>query len=87
MARADDPKLPEAAGAAEMAEMLQLSPRRLQQLATEGIIPKISRGRYELAPVVQAYINYLRERTLPGEMNAVLLDEALAQLRAVLVSR
>ena len=82
-----DPKLPEAAGAAEMVEMLLLTPRRLQQLATEGIIPKAARGRYELAPVIQAYINYLRERTLPGEMNVVSLGEALAQLRAVLISR
>ena len=59
-----------------MAKLLQITPRRLQQLVTEGVIPKVSRGRYELAPVVQAYINYLRERTLPGMMNVVSLDEA-----------
>jgi len=62
--------------AATMAKLLQITPRRLQQLVSEGVIPKISRGRYELAPVVQAYINYLRERTLPGMMNVVSLDEA-----------
>ena len=62
--------------AAKMAKLLQITPRRLQQLVSEGVIPKISRGRYELAPVVQGYIGYLRDRTLPGIMNVVSLDEA-----------
>ena len=62
--------------AATMAKLLMLTPRRLQQLATEGIIPKVERGRYELAPVVQAYIHYLRERAVPGAMNVVSIDEA-----------
>ena len=62
--------------AATMAKLLLLTPRRLQQLVTEGVIPKVERGRYELAPVVQAYIQYLRERSVPGQMNVVSLDEA-----------
>ena len=62
--------------AATMAKLLMLTPRRLQQLATEGIIPKVERGRYELAPVIQAYIHYLRERAVPGAMNVVSIDEA-----------
>ena len=62
--------------AATMAKLLLLTPRRLQQLVTEGVVPKVERGRYELAPVIQAYIHYLRERTLPGMMNIVSLDEA-----------
>ena len=62
--------------AATMAKLLLLTPRRLQQLVTEGVVPKVERGRYELAPVIQAYIHYLRERTLPGMMNVVSLDEA-----------
>ena len=62
--------------AATMAKLLLLTPRRLQQLVTEGVVPKVERGRYELAPVIQAYIHYLRERTLPGTMNVVSLDEA-----------
>ena len=45
-----------------MAKLLLLTPRRLQQLVTEGVVPKVERGRYELAPVIQAYIHYLRER-------------------------
>ncbi len=62
--------------AATMAKLLLLTPRRLQQLVTEGVVPKVERGRYELAPVIQAYIHYLRERTLPDMMNVVSLDEA-----------
>ncbi len=62
--------------AATMAKLLLLTPRRLQQLVTEGVVPKVERGRYELAPVIQAYIHYLRERTLPGMMNVVSLEEA-----------
>ena len=62
--------------AATMAKLLLLTPHRLQQLVTEGVVPKVERGRYELAPVIQAYIHYLRERTLPGMMNVVSLDEA-----------
>ena len=62
--------------AATMAKLLLLTPRRLQQLVTEGVVPKVERGRYELAPVIQAYIHYLRERTLPGTINVVSLDEA-----------
>ena len=49
---------------ATMAKLLMLSPRRLQQLVADGVIPKVQRGRYELAPVVQAYIQYLRERAI-----------------------
>ena len=52
-----------------IAKLLMLTDRRVQQLAKEGIIPKGERGRYELAPVVQAYIRYLQDRVAgdPGE--------------------
>lgn len=39
-----------------------LSPRRVQQLAKDGVIPKAERGRFELAPAVQGYVRYLQER-------------------------
>lgn len=54
-----------------IAKLLVLTERRVQQLAREGILPKAEHGRYELAPVVQAYIKYLRDRAIgadtPGE--------------------
>lgn len=46
----------------KMASLLMLSDRRIQQLAKEGVLPKSARGKYELAPTVQAYISYLRDR-------------------------
>ena len=45
-----------------IAKLLLLSERRVQQLTTEGVIPKAERGRYELAPAVQGYIRYLQDR-------------------------
>ena len=44
-----------------IAKLLMLTDRRVQQLAAKGIIPKAQHGRYELAPVVQAYIRFLQE--------------------------
>ena len=47
---------------AELGELLDLSPRRLQQLAKEGIIPKDVRGRYDLAGAVHGYSRYLQDQ-------------------------
>jgi len=60
-------------GAATMAKLLDLSPRRVQQLVKDGVIPKMERGRYELVPVVRAYIHYLRERNI--QAGVVSLEE------------
>ncbi len=51
-----------------IAELLDLTPRRVYQLTTEGIIPKASRGRYELVPVVRGYIKYLRDRAINADV-------------------
>ena len=53
--------------AAAMAKLLELTPRRLQQLVAEGVIPRAQRGRYELIPVVQGYVRYLRSRAIAGD--------------------
>lgn len=47
---------------ATVAKMLNLTPRRVQQLAAEGVLPKPSRGRYDLAGCVRAYITSLQEQ-------------------------
>lgn len=49
---------------ATIAKLFELSERRVQQLAKEGVIPRAERGRYELVPAVQGYIRYLKARTL-----------------------
>jgi hypothetical protein len=51
-----------------IARLLMLTPRRVQQLVKEGIIPKAERGRYELVPAVQGYIRYLKDRAIGGDM-------------------
>jgi phage terminase Nu1 subunit (DNA packaging protein) len=49
-------------------KLLDLTPQRVNQLAREGIIPKHERGRYELVPVVRAYIQYLRMGNLKKDL-------------------
>lgn len=46
---------------AVMARLLNLTERRLQQLAKEGIVPKAGRGMYPLASTVRAYVSYLQQ--------------------------
>jgi phage terminase Nu1 subunit (DNA packaging protein) len=66
---------------ATVAKLLLLTERRVQQLTREGVLPRADRGRYELAPVVQAYVRYLRDRALPGEAEGVSEDFQKARAR------
>lgn len=43
-----------------IAKLFDLTERRIQQLAAEGIIPKSIKGKYELVASVKGYIKYLR---------------------------
>ena len=52
---------------ATIAKLLMLTERRVQQLTKEGVLPKAERGRYELAPVVQGYTTYLRDRSIGAD--------------------
>lgn len=46
-----------------IARLLNLTERRVQQLANEGVVPKPDmRGEYDLVGCVQGYIVYLQER-------------------------
>ena len=45
----------------ELSEYLGISGRRIQQLSKAGIIPKDSRGEYELFCCLKAYFRYLRK--------------------------
>jgi hypothetical protein len=64
-----------------IAKLLLLTPRRVQQLAKDGHIPRSPGGRYELAPTVQAYIKYLRDRALGGDV----ADENIGEHKARLI--
>lgn len=66
---------------ATIAKLLLLSDRRVQQLTSEGVLPRAERGRYELAAVVQAYVRFLRDRALPGSSEAAADDFHKARAR------
>lgn len=53
---------------AVIAQLLDLTPRRVNQLSAEGIIPKSERGRWELVPAVKGYIRYLRDKAIKGDV-------------------
>jgi len=50
--------------ATTIAKLFNLTERRIQQLAKEGIIPKSERGKYDLVAAVRGYVKYLQERAL-----------------------
>jgi len=52
-----------------IAKLLLLSERRVQQLTKEGVIPKAERGRYELAPAVQARVLELWDQVTNDNIN------------------
>lgn len=47
---------------AQMADIFQLTPRRIQQLAEEGILVKAGRGKYAAAESIRRYIKSVTER-------------------------
>ena len=53
---------------ATVAKLLDLTERRVNQLAKDGVLPKTARGRYELVPVVRAYIAYLRQKAVNSDV-------------------
>jgi phage terminase Nu1 subunit (DNA packaging protein) len=59
-------------------QLVMLSPRRIQQLVREGVVPKPSRGQYPLVALVQGVLLEERKRNQQGSKR---LDED-ARLRA-----
>jgi phage terminase Nu1 subunit (DNA packaging protein) len=53
----------------ELAEIFLLTPRRVQQLADEGIINRNEHGRYPIWPCVQGYIKYLQQNRTANQLN------------------
>lgn len=63
-------------GVEDVAEWLGVTPRRVQQLAAEGVIPRDGHGRYTLKAVVQAYCRHM------GSIAAGRGDDDLSRERA-----
>lgn len=49
-----------------IADLLNISERRVEQLAQKKIIPKAERGKYDLGPTVKAYVMYLQQKLSGG---------------------
>jgi phage terminase Nu1 subunit (DNA packaging protein) len=55
---------------AVIAKLLDLSERRVQQLSREGVIPKATRGQYDLVGSVRGYVRYLRNQAAKAQAGA-----------------
>lgn len=53
-----------------IAKLLDLSERRVQQLSREGVIPKATRGQYDLIGSVRGYVRYLRDQAAQAQAGA-----------------
>lgn len=53
---------PKTISVGELADLLMLTEQRIRQLVQAGVIPRTGRGSYEMAPAVQGYIRYLKDR-------------------------
>lgn len=60
--------------------LLDLSERRVQQLAREGVIPRAERGNYDLVGAVRGYVRYLREQVSRAEAGIADLGSERARL-------
>jgi len=66
---------------AVIAKLLDLSERRIQQLSREGVIPKATRGQYDLVGSVRGYVRYLRDQAVSAQAGAP--DYALERARYI----
>lgn len=53
-----------------IAKLLNITERRVQQLAKEGVIPKPIKGEYDLVGSVQGYVTYLQEKVKGADIAA-----------------
>lgn len=51
----------------DIADVLNLSERRVEQLAAKRILPKAARGKFELRQTVKAYCMYMQQAVTGGE--------------------
>jgi hypothetical protein len=49
-----------------IAEVLNITERWVNKLCKDGVLPKVSRGKYDLLGCVKAYIKFLQQNTKTG---------------------
>lgn len=63
-----------------IAKLFNLTERRVQQLASDGVIPKAERGKYDLVACVRGYIAFLQDRAFGKEVIHVDAHQERARL-------
>jgi phage terminase Nu1 subunit (DNA packaging protein) len=53
----------------QLSEIIDLTPRRIQQLAEEGILIKASRGQYKAVESIRKYIQHIQEKVGENEVD------------------
>lgn len=72
--------------APEIAGILDISERRLQQLVKEGVIPKpATRGRYDLVEAVRGYVTFWRNKAEKRQPGYAYEKERLTRLQGDMV--
>ncbi|MGG1442105.1 hypothetical protein ABE354_08600 [Brevibacillus laterosporus] len=66
----------------QLSEMLDLSARRIQQLAEEGIFVREKRGRYKAIESMKNYISFIQEKDSDGESEVDYYEEKALHERA-----
>lgn len=63
-----------------IANLFNLTERRVQQLASQNVIPKAERGKYDLVACVRGYISYLQDRAFGKDVQPVDAHQERARL-------
>jgi hypothetical protein len=56
--------IPDIVDIRELADFLDISPRRIYALARDGIISQSSRGKYNLLASIEGYVSYLKDQVI-----------------------
>jgi phage terminase Nu1 subunit (DNA packaging protein) len=57
-----------------LANIFEITDRRVRQLVEEGVLEKVKNGRFELIPTVKRYITYLKTKTDSKSETSVEID-------------
>lgn len=77
-------KGPEKVSAERLAQLFNVTTRRVQQLASDGVIPRpAKRGEYNLDDAVRGYVQWLQDRVQNREGGSLSADLRKEQLRRI----
>lgn len=62
-----------------VAEMLNLSDRRVHQLVKDGVLPRSQKGKYDLVECGKSYIEYLNKKAAAANKSIEALNKELTQ--------